>query len=175
MTPAAMDLIQRVLDREGGIRDVGDGKGVTRFGQTPGWLQEFGLEAPNTEVEAAVNYAKWLVMTGLDAVTSSADSAADFTIDFAVHSGHVPAIKALQRALGVSADGTVGPKTRAALDGAQRVSLAFQVISEEMRYQGRAITNHPARHAQYAHGWANRNADKLLLLEQEVYNGNAKS
>jgi lysozyme family protein len=50
-------IIERILDHEGGIKDVGDGKGVTRFGQTPGWLSEHGLPKPYTPEEAGINYA----------------------------------------------------------------------------------------------------------------------
>lgn len=166
MTIAARnELIDRVLQREGGVADVGDGKGITRWGQTPGWLTQFNLPIPDSSEAAASNYAEWLRLTGLDAVIGDeADPAADFVIDFAVHSGHIPAIKALQSALKVTSDGVIGPKTRTALDWADRRWLAFAVIAAEMKYQGGLITDNPAKHARWARGWANRNAEKLLQL-----------
>ena len=169
--PARDEVIRRILEREGGIADVGDGKGITRFGQTPGWLEQFDLPMPTNEAEAADNYAAWLAITGLDAVIGDApDALADFVIDFAVHSGHQPAIRALQIALGhLKVDGTVGPKTRAAIDvldpvPGRRRCVAASVLAEEVRYQGRLIATQPERYARYAHGWANRNADKILQL-----------
>ena len=169
--PARDEVIRRILEREGGVADVGDGKGVTRFGQTPAWLEQFDLPIPTNEAEAADNYAAWLAITGLDAVVGDeADVLADFVIDFAVHSGHPPAIAALQIALGhLKVDRVIGPKTRAAVDALDQVhgrrkAVAVSVFAEELRYQGRAITSNPAKHAKQAHGWANRNADKLLQL-----------
>lgn len=159
------ELIAKVMLREGGVADVGDGKGLTRWGQTPGWLAQFNLPIPDSPQAAASNYAEWIRLTGLDAVIGDeADPAADFVIDFAVHSGHIPAIKLLQNALGVTADGVIGPKTRTALEWADRRWLAFAVIAGEMKYQGGLITDNPDRHARWARGWANRNAAKLLTL-----------
>lgn len=169
MTTAARDeLIARVLTREGGVKDIGDGKGITRWGQTPGWLEELDLPTPTNIAEAADNYAKWLKLTGLEAVIGDqADNAADFLIDFAVHSGHRPAIKLLQAAVDVTPDGVMGPKTRAALASVDRRRLAFFVLAGENRYQGGLITDNPGKYAQWARGWANRNAAKLIQLAQE--------
>lgn len=166
MTTAARDaIIAEVIRREGGVADIGDGKGITRWGQTPGWLAQFNLPIPDSQAAAASNYADWLRLTGLDAVIGDeADPAADFVIDFAVHSGHQPAIKLLQHEIGVMADGVMGPKTRAALATVDRRWLAFAVIAGEMKYQGALITNNPAAYARWAKGWANRNAAKLLTL-----------
>ena len=162
--PASMALIEKLLEREGGIADVGDGVGLTRFGQTPSWLATFNFPAPVNAEEATTNYLAWLHLTGLDAVIGDTpDALADFVVDFAVHSGHQTAIRALQRALGVPVDGMMGPVTIAALMGAHRVRLAFAVLAEELRYQGKVIRNNPQR-ATYAFGWANRNAEKLLSL-----------
>ena len=172
MTIAARTaIIDRILEREGGIADVGDGKGITRFGQTPAWLEQFDLPIPTNEAEAADNYAAWLAIVGLDAVIGDeADLLADFVIDFAVHSGHQAAIRALQITLGhLKADGQMGPKTRGAIDALdavawRRTAVALGVFGEEIRFQGRMITTQPEKYARYAHGWANRNAGKLLHL-----------
>lgn len=166
MTVAARDaIIARVIQREGGVDDIGDGKGVTRWGQTLGWLATFNLPVPESPEDAAENYAAWLHITGLDVVVGDEpDNLADFLIDFAVHSDHKPAIRALQRALDLTADGVVGPKTRAAVERVNREWLAFAVIAGEMRYQGGIITDNPDKHARWARGWANRNADKLMQL-----------
>jgi hypothetical protein len=166
-TPATDELIRRVIEREGGVKDVGDGKGVTRWGQTPGWLAEFNLPIPTDVIGAADNYLAWLHLTGLiHVVGATVDLFADFVIDFAVHSGHVPVVKVLQGLAGVKADGRVGPVTTKALVRlvSGRVGLAVKVLSAEIRYQGRLLEKHPERHAKFAHGWANRNADKLLRL-----------
>jgi lysozyme family protein len=166
VTIAARDaVIARVIKREGGVKDVGDGKGVTRWGQTLGWLSTFNLPIPETAAQAAENYAAWIAITGLDAVIGdTADPLADFVIDFAVNSSHIPAIKVLQRALRVKDDGTIGKLTRAAIDRADRFNLALGVLAAQGQYQGGLITDDPEEYARWARGWANRQAEKLLTL-----------
>jgi len=166
-TQARDEIIWRVIDREGGVKDIGDGKGVTRWGQTPGWLDHFNLPIPETDEQAAENYAAWIAITGLDAVVGdTADPLADFVIDFAVHSGHIPAIKVLQRALRIKDDGRVGPATRGAVDRADRYNLALGVLAAQGQYQGALITDDPDEYARWARGWSNRQAKKLLQLSR---------
>lgn len=157
-------VIQKVLVREGGIADVGDGKGVTRFGQTSDWLAEYGLPSPENAVQAAANYRAWLDTTRLIVLCDVADPLADYVIDFAVHSHARTSIRTLQRALGVTADGILGPQTESALAHADRRRLAFKFMAERMRFVGRLITNEPTMNAKYAHGWMNRLAEQVESL-----------
>ena len=158
-------LIDAVLDREGGIKDVGDGKGVTRFGQTPQWLKQYDLKPPTTPAEAAENYQTWLDLTQLAFLVPLSDLLADTVIDFAVHSGARTAIRALQRAAGTVADGVIGPKTRAAVTQVDaHFWLARMVLAERWEVMGAAITNHPERLAKNAKGWARRGAGFLREL-----------
>jgi lysozyme family protein len=162
MTPIEL-LIGKLLDREGGIADVGDGKGVTRFGQTPAWLAQFNLQPPNTREEAAVNYLAWLNLVGLTSIIAVGDGLADILLDVAVMSGHRQAIMALQSALSVTADGVLGPKTLAALAGLDRRALTKAIIAWDMEFEGRIIVNNPAR-AKDAAGWASRLAGHVRRL-----------
>lgn len=171
---AADDLIARVITREGPPQDIGDGKGITRWGQTPGWLTQFHLPIPLTAAEAAANYKNWLEQTHLILVVgATADDLADIVIDIAVMSSHEKGIKALQAALiyhqpthhpQVGVDGVLGPDTLAALAGADRDQLAREVIAWDMEYQGQIISLNPAKLARWAHGWARRLADHVRSL-----------
>lgn len=161
---AAGIVIERVLEREGGIADVGDGMGVTRFGQTAGWLAHFGLPVPTTPEEAMANYRTWLVRTRLIGVCDKADAFADGVIDWAVHAGHTVAIRGLQKALGIPVDGILGPETQAAIDASDRMVMGRKVIAARLRSLGRLITDAPGRHARYAAGWMNRLADQIEAL-----------
>lgn len=164
MKPAVAELIRRVLVREGGVADVGDGKGVTRYGQTTQWLREWDLPVPTNETEAAENYRHWLAATKLDLlVGDEADALADAVIDLAVHSGHVVAILALQRAVGVATDGVIGPRTFAAAQ-VNRARAAAGVMAWRMEQQGRLIARDPDRYGRYALGWARRNAEHVKAL-----------
>ena len=157
-------LIERILDREGGIQDVGDGKGVTRWGQTPGWLAQYNLPVPTTRVEAAVNYRTWIDLIGFRSIVEPGDALADILLDIAVMSSAPKAVKALQACLLVKVDGVLGDVTRYALVAAdRRRRLACAVIAWDIAYQGRLITLDPTR-AQWAAGWAARLAGHVRRL-----------
>jgi lysozyme family protein len=166
---AAGYVLALVIEHEGGVADVGDGKGETRWGQTPGWLASFGFTSPKTRDEAMANYRTWLVRTRLIGVCDYPDALAIGVVDWAVHAGHVTAIRGLQRALGVAADGIYGPETQEAvdrLDGgvSTRRLVAARVLAARLRSLGRIVTDHPATDARYAAGWMNRVADQVERL-----------
>ena len=158
-------IVTLVLMREGGVKDVGDGKGTTRWGQTPKWLNDFGFKSPTSADEARANYLTWIHRTGLIGLCQYGDDLADLTIDYAVHHGHHVAIKALQRALkGIPVDGIWGPETELAVIDVDRDALARRVLAQRVRDQGRLVTDAPEKHARYAAGWANRLADQIEAL-----------
>ena len=157
MTPLDV-LIQRILVREGGVADVGDGMGITRYGQTPIWLTQFNLPAPTDRVSAAANYLTWIGLIGFHPLVDAGDDLADILLDIAVMSNSPKAVKALQAAIGIVVDGVLGPATLAALAAAaSRAILSHLVIAWDMEYQGSIITLNPQR-AMYAKGWAKRMA-----------------
>lgn len=159
-------LIARVLEREGGVAQVSGESWVTRWGQTPQWLETFRLPTPKDSAEAAANYAAWLRVTRLDRVIGDvADVLADVVIDFAVHSGHVTAIRTLQQAVKVGIDGVIGPKTLEAIriDSDRRAAAAFIVAARSV-LQGGLIADQPQRFARVARGWARRQAEFIRAL-----------
>ena len=157
-------IVARVLHREGGIAQLEGESWVTRFGQTPAWLQQFGLPAPRTVGEAIANYRTWLVRTRLIGLCDQPDSLADGTIDFAVHSGHQIAIRGLQRALGIAVDGILGPETQAAIDRCDRALMGRRIVADRLRFLGRLITQAPQQNAKWAAGWCARVADQIEAL-----------
>lgn len=161
---AAGVVLALVVDAEGGIKDVGDGKGVTRFGQTPAWLQHWGLPTPTTPDQALANYRVWLVRTRLISLCDYPDVLAWAVIDWAVQSGHLVAIRALQRALGVRPDGIIGPETDAAIERCDRRRIAGDVIAANVQFEGRLVEADPKQYSRYAAGWANRNAKQIRAL-----------
>lgn len=92
-------------------------------------------------------------------------------IDAAVHSGPTAASKWLQRAVGVLADGKVGPKTLAAVLHKDPLATAIRVIAQRQRLLSGLVSKDPelrkARQhgyhlqAEFALGWTNR-VTKLL-------------
>lgn len=164
MTPAVERVIVRVMASEGGIADVGDGKGVTRFGQTERWLKDHGLPIPTTPNDAMDNYETWLTQTRLDEICDRDETLGHAVVDFAVHSGDEQAIKGLQRALRVHDDGVIGPQTRAALAAADLRTLVHRVAGERIRFIGLLLGSRKVDRRQWAAGWCNRLADMVEAL-----------
>lgn len=161
---AASEVVTQVLAYEGGIATLPGESFETRFGQTPAWLETFGLRPPKNAHEAVNNYRTWLVRTGLIGVCEYPDAFALSVIDWAVHAGHMPAIKALQTRLGIQPDGIFGPETQAAVDKAERTVMARRMVAARLRSLGKLIASKPERYGVYASGWSNRIADQIEKL-----------
>jgi lysozyme family protein len=155
-------VIANILEREGGVADVGDGKGVTSYGQTAGWLARWRLPVPHSVDEARMNYRHWLEATDLDALCTEDDSLPDVVADWAIHAGERVAIASLQRALRVTPDGVIGPVTLTALVTCQRPQVAAKVLADRLRQLG-ALLADPKRSV-YARGWMARVADQVAVL-----------
>jgi lysozyme family protein len=153
-------VIARILLREGGVADVGDGKGATSYGQTPGWLADWGFQTPENDVQAAVNYRRWMQLLRLDQVCELDLELGDGVADFAVHSGHTESIRALQRAVNVPADGVIGPATLAAIQKAPQ-GTAVRFECQRLRFVGKLLGSKKIDRRKYASGWCNRLADRI--------------
>jgi lysozyme family protein len=151
-------VLARVMAFEGGVVHLPTEAWVTRWGQTPAWLNEFDLPIPCTPDDAMVNYEHWLQRTQLDTVCDRDAALGLIVVDYAIHSGVKTAVKALQRALGVSADGVIGGETRKALASASAPVTARRVYAARLRLLGRLLADDPSRRM-YAAGWLNRMAD----------------
>jgi lysozyme family protein len=156
-------IIQSVLDEEGGIKDVGDGKGLTRYGQTPQWLSDNGFKKPESRDEAGINYAVWMGRTKLMRVCERDWYVGWLVTDFGVHGGEHASARILQKALGVVVDGLIGPKTLGAIpiDSTKfRRKLLAAFNSEYYRLLG----SDKVDRRQWANGWGNRIARKIEAL-----------
>lgn len=140
---------------EGGIADVHDGKGITRFGQTEGWLTQHHLPIPETREDAALNYAQWITKIGLYHAFTEDDALSRILVNFAVmNEGR--AIRSFQSAIGARPDGAIGPQTRHAIAHiSDRRKVAQQVLADWNRFLTATITAKPER-ASAAKGWGNR-------------------
>jgi len=77
--------------------------------------------------------------------------------DAAVNSGPVQATKWLQRAIGVAADGVIGPKTMAAVQAFDAGKLRSAMLAQRLLF----MTNLPAWQT-FGRGWARRIADLMI-------------
>lgn len=148
-----------ILAQEGGVADVGDGKGITRWGQTPGWLSFWNLPTPTSVEEARTNYELWLKKSGLSALCEPVDALALSIVDYAVHSGERAAIRALQSILGVKADGILGPITKKAVQECDRVKTATLLNGERLAFLAGLAKSDP----RFLRGWVLR-ISRLLSL-----------
>lgn len=161
------EVVLRILQREGLVGDVGDGKGITYYGITESWAAHYNLPfPPKDSAEAAHSYEQWLNMTRLAEVIHHHLLLGDIVADYAIHSGTHPAITALQKALDVTPDGRIGPQTLAALAVTPPLPLCCAVLAARQEHIGRLLAS-PAR-SQWAKGWANRLASFIRLLAQEL-------
>lgn len=164
---AMENILDEVIRREGGyVNHPTDRGGPTHFGisaQTLGSWRKLSRPATAAEVRAltetearAIYRQRYITAPGFEAITHLA--LLHLLVDAGVHSGPKRAVQWLQTALGVSADGVIGPKTRAALAVADQGVLYGKVLGFRLRHLGRLITNDPKQSA-FAAGWMNRMAE----------------
>jgi lysozyme family protein len=166
MTPETVqETIALVLSDEGGVEDVHDGKGVTSFGQTPGWLADNGFIPPSNAADAATNYEAWMKKTGLYELAQADHFAGYLLVDFAIHSGVTQAVTCLQRALGLKADGQLGPKTIAAYHSvAGQANLSKVILAERLGFIGGLLSSTKTDRRAWARGWCLRLARQIKQL-----------
>lgn len=160
-------MITFVIDVfEGGSKYTdapGDHGGATKFGVTrPFRARAIGVPASKvskadirklTREQAVDTYRIVLLEQARLAVIT--DWRVLFAVfDFAVNAGEDDAIPALQRALGVTADGILGPRTRAALLEADGLLVAWRVVAERQAFHIRR--SYAPNQAQWLRGWLNR-------------------
>lgn len=150
---------------EGGEATLDDGKGLTSFGQTADWLREYGLIRPTTPAQASANYASvWQQTRILDVIEWDAD-VGRVMVTFATHAHERTAIKALQRVLGVDADGVIGTQeTLPALHKADPRVVLRNLVAEYCVHLGHALANRERDNRQFARNWLGTRLARLIRL-----------
>lgn len=161
MTTAFDAAFARTVGHEGGYtNDPTDRGGETKYGISKRAHPNLDI-AGLTLAQARVVYLRgyWLPC-GCDVLPHETSLA---VFDLAVNAGRWAAIRDLQLALGVNADGVLGPRTLAAIDALEgelddlRVAVRVHASGLERR------TNAPTwQH--HGRGWARRVAKNLLEL-----------
>lgn len=82
-------------------------------------------------------------------------SVANMLVDWAWNAGAVNPIKALQRCVGVTADGIVGSRTLAAVNSRSPLSLFGQLREKRIAYYKSIAANDPKQKV-FLKGWLNR-------------------
>jgi ABC-type multidrug transport system fused ATPase/permease subunit len=152
---ACLDI---VLQHEGGFSDhPSDPGGPTKFGITLRTLAEFrekpvtreDVQALDRDEAKEIYRANYWNPMRCDELPRGIDLIA---FDFGVNAGPRTAIKALQRAAGVTDDGSIGPITLAAIRAHLPTNLINRMSEERMKHY-RAL----AAFETFGAGWTNRN------------------
>jgi len=156
--------LTHVLKHEGGYSNhPSDPGGATNFGITRDVLAEWRdrhvmieevKDLTKDEAAEIYKYKYW------DAAKCGAMPAglALMVFDGAVNHGVSQSSKFLQRALGVAADGKVGPKTLGAIEGLDAVDLIVEIAAQRMRFYGGLRT-----FSAFGLGWSRRLMDTLRV------------
>lgn len=156
-------LIDDVIQREGGYVDHPDDRGgPTNFGVTQATLAEYRNanvskdDVRNLSIEEArqIYYSRYWVKSKFSSL-NIATAVEELLLDSAVHHGVSGATKMLQRAVGITADGVIGPVTRNVVNAMPSDKLAAALTAERVATLGRIITKNPSQ-AVFAAGWMNR-------------------
>lgn len=158
------DIIQEILDREGGyVNNKADKGGPTNMGVTLPTLGDWlGRKATVADlklltVEDAKSLYQDLYITRPGFGIIPNQRLLGLIVDMAVNHGVKRAIEMLQRAVGVQDDGVLGPVTKREIQAANYGQLYLRLCAERIRFYGRLITNNPTQ-AIFASGWLNRAA-----------------
>jgi lysozyme family protein len=147
-----------LLGHEGDFSDhAADPGGKTRFGITEAVARQAGYTGDMRELP--VDLAKRIYLDSYWRPVRADDlppGVRYIVFDGAVNSGPAQSALWLQRALGVTADGVIGPKTLAAAYAKDAQQLRTAILAQRLRFMT-GLTNWPA----FSRGWARRIADLM--------------
>ena len=156
------DIIDDVLRREGGFVDhPADRGGPTHYGITQPTLARWRGRAVSvdevrslTAQEARDIYrALYVERPGFAAIQD--DRLRALLVDWAVHSGALRVVRAVQRLVGVTPDGQLGPVTLAAIHTALPQGLYAQVVRARGAFLADLLQRDPSQRV-FAAGWLRR-------------------
>lgn len=160
-------VVKGIVNREGGfVNKKNDKGGATKYGITIGTLQRWRNRKCSvqdvmdlTKEEAAEIYkSEYIEKPGF--LRFGDDALAEQLIDTGVNHGTGGAIKILQRALGVPADGGIGPVTMAAAKKLKPHQVYCRFIGERLTTYSR-ICERDETQLEFAAGWMNRVAEMI--------------
>jgi lysozyme family protein len=127
------ECFKHVILAEGGyVNDPSDPGGRTQFGITQRDHPDLWLNGPPTIEQAQDRYEQqYWKAAGCDKLPPPFDL---LVFDAAVNQGIFPAVTAVQKGLGVDADGRVGPRTIAACKAADKEKVALALAHRALRY-----------------------------------------
>lgn len=147
-----------LLGHEGEFSDHPDDPGgKTRFGITESVAREVGFKGDMRELPMDLAQRIYLEKYWKPIRADDLPPGVRYAVfDGAVNSGPAQATRWLQRALGVQADGLIGPQTLAAAYAQDCNALRMRMLAQRLRFMT-DLGNWPA----FSRGWARRIADLM--------------
>lgn len=182
-TPAFTHAVAFVLSKEGGyVNDPTDKGGETKYGISDtrdgvadGKTDVNGDGKPDTRIkDLTLEQASQIYFNDYwypAYCPEWQDGISLLVFDAAVQHGVKKAISLLQSAAGVTADGIVGTKTKAAVLNADQEWLLARFLVYRSRYYADIIKSNPSQ-GKYLNGWFNR-LDDVANAAWEVVGGSA--
>jgi lysozyme family protein len=166
------ECLARVLKHEGGyVNDPLDRGGRTNLGVTQRVWEEFvghpvseaDMRALTPEKVGKLYKQKYWNAAYCEVLPKGLDYV---VFDFAVNAGTGRAVKTLQQAIGVVADGIIGPRTRAAINGANLKKLINDYSDERIDFYQGIVARKPDQ-ARFINGWLRRVEEARQLALQD--------
>ena len=162
LTSRTEAAIEAVLDREGGYVDhPADRGGPTNFGITISTLSEWlGRPAAANDVKAisrhvaiAIYVDRYVKQPSLDRIDD--DALFRYMVDASAHHGPRKAVKMLQKVVGATVDGILGPMTLATVNRLVASDILAALRKERALFMGKIVKNDPSQ-AAFLVGWLDR-------------------
>lgn len=144
-----------LIGNEGGYTPglSGDGGGETKYGISKRSYPLENIKGMTLERAREIYQRDYWWKAGCDTVP---DGVKFSLFDMAVNSGCLPAIRCVQRAVGVDDDGIIGPKTLQAMAAMPTSRFIARFNGHRLQFMS-SLSNWPA----FSRGWANRIAKNL--------------
>ena len=121
-----------ILRKEGGyVNDPHDAGGETNMGISKRAFPDIDIKNLSVELASAIYKKYYWNQVKADQLPSGLDLV---VFDGAVNSGPAQSAKWLQKALGIKADGVIGPVTLVALQGADVASVIDKVLDQRLAF-----------------------------------------
>ena len=143
----------------GGRVNMGELKG-TKYGIAANTYGDLDIKNLTLDAAKAIYHRDWWLKAGADQL----DAAIVFQLwDFAVNAGMGTAVRALQRAVRVAEDGSIGPVTLRAVRAMNTPDVLMRLAAQRLRFYTSLST-----WLTYGKGWTNRVAGQLDYAAEDA-------
>ena len=149
-------MLDRIIAREGGAKvtnDPSDPGGLTKFGISK--KSHPGVDIANLTYEDAKQIYMQQYVLGPKLHLINDLKTQEMLVDFGVHSGPATAVRHLQRIVGATQDGRLGPATLAKLDALPVKDVQKAITLARCVFLARQCQTTPSK-LKYLTGWITR-------------------